>query len=55
MCIKKIIMHVQNIILLIFHCLVCGFTVQLALDSLLPGYLCENIGLVLACLPSEST
>ena len=53
-CIKNLIMNVQNI-LLIFHSLVCGFTVQLALDSLLPGYLCDNIGLMLACLPSEST
>ena len=35
--------------------LVCSWTVQLALVTVLLGYLCDNIGLILACLPSGST
>ena len=48
-------MNVQNM-LLMFHGLVCSWTVQLALGTaLILGYLCDNIVLVLACLPSGST
>ena len=44
--------HVQNM----FHSLVCSWTVQLAQGTpLMLGYLCDNIGLVLACLPSGNT
>ena len=39
-----------------FHSLVCGWTVQLALGTaLMLEYLCDNIGLVLACLLNGST
>ena len=46
--------NVQNI-LLMFHNLVCNRTVQLALGTaLMLEYLCDNIGLVRACLPCGS-
>ena len=45
-------MNVQN---MLFR-LVCSWTVQLALVTVyMLGYLCDNIGLILACLPSGST
>ena len=48
-------MNIQNM-LLVFHSLVCGWTVHLALGTaLMLGDLCDNIGLVLACLLSGST
>ena len=41
---------------LMFHSLASGWTTQLALGTaLMLGYLCDNIGLMLACLPSGST
>ena len=46
-------MNVRNM-LLMFHSLVCSWTVQLALGTA-GVYLCDNIGLVLACLPRGST
>ena len=48
--------HKYTDMLLMFHSLVCGWTVCLALDTaLMLEYFCDNIGLVLACLPSGST
>ena len=52
-------MNVQNM-LLMFHMdtcsLVCSWIVQLVLGTaLMLEYLCDNIGLVLVCLPSGST
>ena len=36
--------------------IICSWTVQLALVTVhMLGYLCDNIGLILACLPSGST
>ena len=47
-------MNVQNM-LLMFH-IVCSWIVQLVLGTaLMLEYLCDNIGLVLVCLPSGST
>ena len=46
-------MNAQNM-LFIFHRLVCSWTVQLSLVTVLM-LLCDNIGLMLACLPSGST
>ena len=38
------------------HSLVCSWIVQLVLGTaLMLEYLCDNIGLVLVCLPSGST
>ena len=49
-------MNVQNM-LLMFHSLMCSWTVHQALGTaLMLGYIpCDNIGLVLVCLPSGST
>ena len=45
-------MNAQN---MLFR-LVCSWTVHLALVTVhMLGYLCDNIGLILACLPSGST
>ena len=45
-------MNVQNM-LLMFHSLMCSWTVHQALGT--AGVPCDNIGLVLVCLPSGST
>ena len=48
-------MNAQNMYF-IFHRLVCSWTVQLTPGTpLMMGCLCDNIGLILACLPSGST
>ena len=48
-------MNVQNM-LLMFHSLMCSWTVHQALGTALyAGVPCDNIGLVLVCLPSGST
>ena len=48
-------MNVQNMLLML-RSLVCSLTVQLALGAaLMLRYLCNNIGLVLACILSGST
>ena len=40
---------------LMFHSLASSWTIRLALGTaLMLGYFCDNIGLVLACLPSGS-
>ena len=50
-------MNVQNMLLMFhMHSLVCSWIVQLVLGTaLMLEYLCDNIGLVLVCLPSGST
>ena len=50
-------MNVQNMLLMFhMHSLVCSLIVQLVLGTVLMlEYLCDNIGLVLVCLPSGST
>ena len=52
-------MNVQNMLLIFhMHSLVCSWIVQLVLGTALMleyMYLCDNIGLVLVCLPSGST